>query len=147
MKEVSIQEMLEYRQEGFTNREIAEMLGVAPNTIYAHIGKMPPELRSKAARESWETRGATETAPIAPESATTAEESPVLMLTTNEVITVASPNRKYTIDRDAGTVHVKSIEGTGEMILRYEDIDTLVIELRMLRKKMGDSIGIGIQPW
>ena len=85
--------------------------------------------------------------PKAPAQPEPVEESPVYMLTTNEIITVSSPTRKYTIDRDTETVDVESKEGDGALKLCYEDIDTLIIELRMIRRKMGDSIKVGLVPW
>lgn len=163
LDEVSVQELEQFRAEGYTNKEIAEMLEVSVNTINLYLGKMPPELRRKAKIQSWETRRANagnakplqidriETLPKAtaqPEpKPDPVEESPVYMLTTNEIITVASPARKYTLDRDSETVIIDSKEDDGTLKLHYEDIDTLIIELRMIRRKMGDSIKVGLVPW
>lgn len=158
LDEVSMQELQQYRADGYTNAEIAEMLDVTRNTINRLLGKMPPELVSKAKKQAWATRtngpkpatkplriNSLETLPKAtPEPV---EESPVTMLTLNEIITVSGMTRKYTIDRSAETVMLESTEGSGDMLLRYEDIDTLIIELRMIRRKMGDSIKVGIEPW
>lgn len=160
LDEVSMQELEQYRADGYTNAEIAELLDVTRNTINRLLGPMPPELVSKAKCQAWETRrngtkptakplriNSLETLPKATPNPEPVEESPVYMLTTNEIITVASPTRKYTIDRDTETVDVESKEGDGALKLSYEDIDTLIIELRMIRRKMGDSIKVGLVPW
>lgn len=160
LDEVSMQELQQYRADGYTNAEIAEMLDVHTQTINRLLGKMPPELQSKAKKQAWATRtngpkpvtkplriDRLETLPVATVKPEPVEESPVTMLTLNEIITVSGTARKYTIDRSAETVMLESTEGSGEMLLRYEDIDTLIIELRMIRRKMGDSIKVGIEPW
>ena len=41
LDEVSVNELLELRAEGYTNAQIAEMLDVSSMTIYRIIGKMP----------------------------------------------------------------------------------------------------------
>ena len=69
------------------------------------------------------------------------------MLTVNEVITVSSTTRTFQIDKDRETVLITSREGDGELLLNYEDIDTLILELRVIRRRMGDSIKVGLEPW
>ena len=41
---VSVSELLTMREKGMSNKEIAKSLDVSPATIYAYIGKQPPEL-------------------------------------------------------------------------------------------------------
>lgn len=104
--------------------------------------------RSIEGREHAMRRSIThETMPKAPAQPEPVEESPVSMLTLNEVITVSSTTRKYTIDRSTEDALIESLDGDGEIILKYDDIDTLIIELRMIRRKMGDSIKVGLVPW
>jgi hypothetical protein len=45
--EVSVQEMLEYRQQGLKNSEIAELLDVSYRTIYNYIGSERKRTRKK----------------------------------------------------------------------------------------------------
>ena len=52
LDEVSVNELLEFRNEGYTNSQIAEMLDVSTQTIYSIIGKMPDEMIAKAKREA-----------------------------------------------------------------------------------------------
>ena len=157
-REVSVSEMRRMREEeGLTNVEIGERLGCSGQTVYRYIGPMPPEMVREAKRRGGQNRrerqakplqiDRIETLPKAPAQPEPVEESPVSMLTTNEIITVSSPTRKYTIDRDTETVDVESKEGDGALKLCYEDIDTLIIELRMIRRRMGDSIKVGLEPW
>ena len=42
LNEISIDELLTLRNEGYSNAEIAEFLEVTPNTIWRLIGKNPP---------------------------------------------------------------------------------------------------------
>lgn len=156
--EVSASEMRRMREEeGLTNNEIGERLGCSGQTIYRYIGPMPPEMVREAKRRGGQLRherqpkplqiDRIETMPKAPAQPEPVEESPVSMLTLNEVITVSSTTRKYTIDRSTEDVLIESLDGDGEIILKYDDIDTLIIELRMIRRKMGDSIKVGLEPW
>ena len=153
--EVSVSEMRRMREEeGLTNIEIAERLDCSSQTVWRYIGPMPPEMVRAAKSMGGRNRkkiplqiDRIETLPKAPTQPEPVEESPVYMLTTNEIITVTSPTRRYTIDRDTETVDVESKEGDGALKLSYEDIDTLIIELRMIRRKMGDSIKVGLVPW
>lgn len=150
LDEVSMQELEQFRADGYTNAEIAEMLDVHKNTINRLLGPMPPELISKAKRQAWETRTNGPKPPVkrdATPNPEPVEESPVYMLTLNEIITVIGTTRKYTIDRSTETVFLESTEESGNILLKYEDLDTLIIELRMIRRKMGDSIKVGIEPW
>lgn len=156
LDEVSVQEIQQFRTDGYTNAEIAGMLDVSTQTINRVLGPMPPELVSKAKRKAWETRtngskplriDALEALPKATPKPEPVEESPVTMLTLNEIITVSGTTRKYTIDRSTETVFLESTEESGNILLKYEDLDTLIIELRMIRRKMGDSIKVGIEPW
>ena len=52
LDDVSVNELLEFRNEGYTNSQIAEMLDVSTQTIYSIIGKMPDEMIAKAKREA-----------------------------------------------------------------------------------------------
>lgn len=153
--EVGVSEMRRMREEeGLTNNEIAERLDCSSQTVWRYIGPMPPEIVRAAKSMGGRNRkkiplqiDRIETLPKAPTQPEPVEESPVYMLTQNEVITVLSTTRKYTIDKDLEMVRVESCEGDGELLLNYNDIDTLIIELRMIRRKMGDSIKVGLVPW
>lgn len=157
-REVSASEMRRMREEeGLTNVEIGERLDCTSRTVWRYIGPMPPEMVREAKRRGGQNRherqakplrpDRIETLPKAPAQPEPVEESPVSMLTLNEVITVSSTTRKYTIDKDRETVLISSREGDGELLVNYEDIDTLIIELRMIRRRMGDNIKVGLVPW
>ena len=47
-REVSISEMLEMRDRGMTNKEIAQSLDVSYQTVLNHIGKMPRDMPDKS---------------------------------------------------------------------------------------------------
>ena len=51
LDDVSVNELLEFRNEGYTNSQIAEMLDACDRTIYRIIGKMPDEMIAKARSE------------------------------------------------------------------------------------------------
>ena len=53
--EISVQEMLEYREQGFTNKEIAELLDVHQATIYKYIGRrtgLPHQKKPRKAKKT-----------------------------------------------------------------------------------------------
>lgn len=50
------EKMVELRNQGYENGEIAEMLGVCYQTVLLHIGKQPSEMTSIRLRCNWEHR-------------------------------------------------------------------------------------------
>lgn len=66
MSEVSINEMLEMRKQGMSNKDIARSLGVHYSTVLAHIGKQGCRMESMAALEPVKAKEAEPTPPPAP---------------------------------------------------------------------------------
>lgn len=56
-RDLSKEELMHMREEGLSNAEIAERLDVSAQTVYARIGKNPPEIRSRVAKEASMSRG------------------------------------------------------------------------------------------
>lgn len=51
LKDISIDELKHYREEGFSNAEIAKLCGVSQGTIYRYIGKQPGEISGRMRQE------------------------------------------------------------------------------------------------
>lgn len=47
LQDISVQELYRMREEGMSNQEIADAIGVTRNTIYRHIGKQDPKKKGK----------------------------------------------------------------------------------------------------
>lgn len=47
LQDISVQELYRMRDEGMSNQEIADAIGVTRNTIYRHIGKQDPKKKGK----------------------------------------------------------------------------------------------------
>ena len=73
---VSISELLAMREQGLTNYQIAERLGVTYRTIVSYIGKQPKGLRAPMGSRKG-TKPLMDAEPAKSEEAT-AEETPVL---------------------------------------------------------------------
>lgn len=56
LKDVSIDELKQLREEGYSNREIADCLDVSEVTVYRYIGKMPKELKARRYSEAAKER-------------------------------------------------------------------------------------------
>ena len=66
MSEISINEMLELRKQGMSNRDIAESLGIHYSTVLAHIGKQGCRMERIAALEPVKAREPEVVEPPAP---------------------------------------------------------------------------------
>jgi hypothetical protein len=91
IKDVSISEMLELREQGLTNREIAIKLDITSQTVRKYIGAMPSELRSKAIREQ-----------KIPQPTTPVEQLPICNLR----FTIQGKFANYEIDPVDGTINI-----------------------------------------
>lgn len=153
--EVSISEMRALREQGASNKEIAESLDVSYATVYTYIGKQPNEITRKTISEGMRKKHAkAATATENPTVATVeelAEEIPACLTVTSKVYEVEGTVGKYTLKRgvDAVQIELKQDEQAAfismpmPFVLKFDVIDDFVRELQAIqrnaKKLNGDS--------
>lgn len=133
--EVSVAELQQMRDNGMTNREIAESLDVGYSTVCRYLGKQPKGLR-KAPERKWEfTQHGVQQSHDEP-------LVPARLLVDNQITELSSEFHHYVVDHKTGMVEVDNV-----MTLKYEDIDPFIAELTAIRKKLGESLGVTLKVW
>lgn len=153
LKEVSINELLEMRNSGMTNREISENLGVSYNYVYKLIGKQPKELTAMSYAERGKNatviptghRTADRTTFDAPNAANFPEpEMPAacLMVQNSIVELVSADGRTYIVDRKDGTVELPPLTK-----LTIADLGSYIAELSAIHRKVSGAHGVPLEAW
>lgn len=150
LDDVSVNELLEFRREGYTNSQIAEMLDVSYQTVYSIIGKMPDEMIAKAKREAakiggyarWEKKE-----PSEGNKQTKGAESK--MENTNSACLVVV-NRKETLQGTIGLYEVdcekKKVTMRPVEEINFEKLNDYINELQAISRKI-DQMSVGNEMW
>lgn len=136
-KEISIPELLQMRENGMSNPEIAEALDVSPNTISRYIGRGP---RSK-------NRNRGGGAPVAAEIK---NEEPVeaCLKVETAAIGLTGAYGQYTIDERQDAVYIIA-EAGGHELSGYIPVDQLAIfarELKAIERNI-DKVKLRLEVW
>lgn len=155
--DIDIHTLYSMRNEGMTNRQIAEKLDCSYQTVLNHIGPMPKEMQEKAIVEKQKRHRApkvekeetqkTELEPVAklkqPKSEVEPDNSVIERLTAHDSyvlqfectkVTANGKLCKYTIDTKAKTVtaHDGILAGT----MSREELATVIFELKECMNKL-----------
>lgn len=150
LDEVSVNELLEFRNEGYTNSQIAEMLDVSSMTIYRIIGKMPKELQDKAMRDAWEKsiQVRREKKRIAESGEHTKGEGPMIEIKRNACLVLV--NRKETLK---GTIGLYEIDCENKKVtmrpveeIEFDKLNDYINELQAISSKIG-QMNVGKEMW
>lgn len=150
LDDVSVNELLEFRDEGYTNSQIAEMLDVSSVTIYKIIGKMPPEMYRKSLRDagekSWQARR--EKKSMAEDNKQT-KGAELKMENTNSACLVVV-NRKETLQGTIGLYEVdcekKKVTMRPVEEINFENLNDYINELQAISRKI-DQMSVGNEMW
>ena len=140
--EISIESMRYMREEeGMTNKEIAERLGLSVATIYHYLGKMPPEMVRKAKSEGGRAGGTARwcAAPTPPQ-----EEPDAVLLVTGRVIALKGESATYTIN--CGNSSVSCTIRDRVFQLNLDELPAVIAELSAIQRKC-DALKMTTEMW
>ena len=150
LDDVSVNELLEFRNEGYTNSQIAEMVDVSPQTIYSIIGKMPDEMIAKAKREAakiggyarWEKKKPAEDNKQMKGVEPKMEEShSACLVVVNRKETLQGTIGLYEVDCEKKKVTMRPVEE-----INFENLNDYINELQAISRKI-DQMSVGNEMW
>lgn len=153
LDDVSISELMHLREEGYSNREIADCLDVSEMTIYNYIGKNPKEIVSRVRRETWLKKN-DETfegpKPIklkAPAPEPPAQPQTAVLSVQGRTIDLEGVVCRYTIFAGKEPCRVMISKGEDSAIMiKLDDLQDFAAEvLRILQHK--DAFAGGLEAW
>ena len=150
LDEVSVNELLEFRNEGYTNAQIAEMLDVSSRTIYRIIGKMPKELQDKAMRDAWEKsiQVRREKKRMAESGEQTKGDGPMIEIKRNACLVLV--NRKETLQGTIGRYEIdcenKKVTMRPVEEIEFDKLNDYINELQAISSKIC-QMNVGKEMW
>lgn len=150
LDDVSVNELLEFRNEGYTNSQIAEMLDVSYQTVYSIIEKMPDEMIAKAKREAAKIGGYARWEKKQPaEDNKQMKGAEQKMENTNSACLVVV-NRKETLQGTIGLYEVdcekKKVTMRPVEEINFEKLNDYINELQAISRKI-DQMSVGNEMW
>lgn len=119
LKSVSIQELQEMRDNGLSNREIAEQLDVGYSTICRYLGR----------GKSW-TRAPYGSLKTKAKDVEKSVVKPPVLKCVSKIMEFEGAHMRYTVLSDAGNVRMAAKSGAGETyIFNKETLETFITEL------------------
>ena len=147
--DVTPTEMMELRNQGMTNKEIAQSLDCCYKTVLKMIGKQPPELRSEYVSRAPVSKAASLPKPRAEE---VQEDIPAALLVEDRIISLIGQAGSYTVSttdklisaslKDVANLSI-SFDQLPETIEKFESV---VKELRAIERKM-KSLTMSMEAW
>lgn len=150
LDEVSVNELLELRAEGYTNAQIAELLDVSYVTIYKYIGKMPGDLYEKSMRDAWEKSAQVrqEKKRMSESGEQTKGEGQMMENKMNACLVLV--NRKETLK---GTIGLYEIDLEDKKVtmrpveeIEFDKLNDYINELQAISRKIGE-MHVGAEMW
>ena len=150
LDEVSVNELLEFRNEGYTNSQIAEMLDVSNTTIYNMIGKMPDEMIAKAKREAavqggfarWEKAAKNkENVQTEGERKEMVENSAACLVVVNRKVNLQGTIGLYEVDCESKKISMRPVQEIG-----CDNLNAYINELQAISRKIG-QISVVNEMW
>lgn len=150
LDEVSVNELLELRNEGYTNAQIAEMLDVCERTIYRIIGKMPDEMIKKAKQEGQQKGVCARlyNKQMAESREQTKGDGQMIEIKRNACLVLV--NRKETLK---GTIGMYEIDCENKKVtmrpveeIEFDKLNDYINELQAISSKIG-QMNVGKEMW
>lgn len=146
LDDISVNELMEFRNEGYTNSQIAEMLDVSNTTIYNMIGKMPDEMIAKAKREAavqggfarWEKAAKNKgNEHVEGEKNEMTENSAACLVVVNRKVNLQGTIGLYEFDCESKKVTMRPVEEIG-----FDNLNAYINELQAISRKI-DQMSVG----
>lgn len=150
LDDISVNELLEFRNEGYTNSQIAEMLDVSNTTIYNMIGKMPDEMIAKAKREAavqggfarWEKAAKNKgNEHVEGEKNEMTENSAACLVVVNRKVNLQGTIGLYEVDCESKKITMRPVEEIG-----FDNLSAYINELQAISRKI-DQMSVGNEMW
>lgn len=134
LNDVTIEELKTMRENGMSNQQIADALGVHYTTILAHLGPQPKDMK----------RSYTRKAKPAPAPAPEPEEETVGLVVQNKKIDLDGLFARYCVDCKKGEILIEISETM--VLIRRENLDDFINELKALRRNL-DKLTVQNEMW
>jgi len=136
--ELTLDELNKMRENGMTNRDIAESLGVSISTIYRYIGPQPSSLRGRHC--DFES-------PSLPEKrAETHDEGEAALIVEDRIIGLVGLFASYRVNIRAKEVVVRIEDGVDALVVPFDDVENFAKEIRAISNHIKD-IRVGAEAW
>lgn len=144
MDEISISELQHMREEGMSNQEIADVLGVTYATVFRYLGRQPKGLRKKPTPSA--TPELQKAMPVYacsnPNQELQKEEEEDILLLSDEKITVLGGTvGYYTISDKRKSVRISIGKDENEIEVPFEKFPDFIQELMRILKNSHRFIG------
>lgn len=138
-------ELLTMREQGMTNNEIAESLGIDRSTVYNYIGGMPEKLKKKSRSTSYKLKTLNEDKAIEK-----AKFDAMVLQYESEVLTKRIKANNITIDMNckSGSCNIAvSFESNGQIrtesyAIGFEFVSGLINALKIVREEINKNATI-----
>ena len=150
LDDVSVNELLEFRKDGYTNSQIAEMLDVSSRTIYRMIGKMPDEMIANAKREGLErgryirlekATNTNENERMEGEKHEMVENCAACLVVVNRKVNLQGTIGLYEVDCESKKLTMRPMEEIG-----FDNLNAYINELQAISRKIG-QMSVGNERW
>ena len=135
-KDISDSELLQMREAGMTNAEIASRCGVSYQTILNRIGKQPP-----SARAAWAPNFTSETRTKKEPK----EEIPASLIIEDRVVRLSGMFGCYEVSAKDNVIRASTQDGSAFSI-PFDKLSDLIAELQAIQRKIPD-LGVGNEMW
>ena len=128
MDDVTIDELLHMREQGMTNRQIAEMLDVGYETVKRYIGKQPKGVRKPRECKEVEQPKETASAPAA---------SACLVVQNREIELCSANGNRYTIDCKQKQILIcAEMLGENSGLITFDELNGLISKVDEFRAEL-----------
>lgn len=117
---ISVQEMLEMREQGLSNREISERLDISYASVCRYIGRNP--------RTSAENK----------EIQASHDHKPVRLKTTSKMVELEGESTSFKVDIMKKTVMVIGLDGLDDVVLSKAQFLNLILEMKEVAEMLED---------
>lgn len=138
LADFTMDELLSMRDNGMSNRDIANTTGVSLATIYKHLGPQPAALRKPFAPSFKDSHS--------DEPGKAEDDVEAALVVDNQTIGLAGLYAGYRVDIRAKKVSIFVEDGVDVMTLSFDEAQTFAKELAAIARHV-DSLRVGPEMW